>query len=744
MKKLVLFPIVLLLGFLLVLSRQAHAQASACPAVTTGTVAPVCSGQCVNLTATVQGTLQTNTYTVSGIPYSPYPYTGGNSVLINIDDTWSPVINMPFCFQFFGNTYNQIVIGSNAIVTFDVTQANGYCQWPINNAIPSNANPMNSIMAPWHDIDPSVGTPTSATDVNWQVFGSAPCREFVISWNDVAMFDCNNLIATSQLVLHESTNIIDIYIQNKPLCSTWNGGAAIEGIQDATGSTAFVVPGRNYPTQWTASNDGQRFMPAGTPNYTLQWTGPSGPVGTTATVNVCPTATTTYTCTVTNTSCSGPIVVSATETVTVGGGITTSGTQSNSSSCTACNGSATVSITSGTGPFSYSWSPTGGSAATASGLCPGTYTCTISNTAGCNTTQTFSITGPSNPTSIQSSTNVSCNGGCNGTGTITPSPAGAYTYAWSPTGGSAATASGLCAGTYTVTATNAGGCTTTQTITITQPPALTTTSSQTNVTCNGGNNGSATVNPSGGTGPYSYSWAPNGGTGATANGLTAQGYTCTITDAAGCTITQAFNITQPSPVTASVSTTPSTCSGNNGTATVNPSGGTGPYTYSWAPAGGTGVTASSLGAGSYTCTVTDAAGCTVTATGNVASTGGITATVTATTNVSCNGGSNGSATAAPTGGVGPYTYSWSPSGGNGTTASGLGAGSYTCTVTDANGCIATTVATITEPTALSLTSSQVDELCNGGNTGSATVNISGGTSPYSYSWSPSGGNGATA
>ncbi|MEO5642774.1 MAG: PKD domain-containing protein [Bacteroidia bacterium] len=720
-------------------------QASACPQVTVAPAGPICSGNCVNLTATVQGSVATTSYAVSTIPYSPYSYTTGTPVLINIDDTWSGVINMPFCFQFFGNTYSQIVIGSNSIITFDVTQAGGYCQWPINNAIPSASNPMNSIMAPWQDTDPSVNTPTSATDINWKVVGSAPCREFIVSWNDVAMFSCNSVIATSQMVLHETTNIIDVYIQNKPACTSWNVGAAIEGIQNSTGTLAYAVPGRNFPTQWTAANDGKRFMPTGAPQYTLNWTGPSGSLGSANPITVCPTTTSTYTCTVTNTTCAAPVIVTASTTVVVTAGLTTSGSQTNSTSCTLCNGTATTSVVTGTGPFTYAWLPSGGNAATATNLCPGTYTCTVSNPTGCTGTQIFTITGPTAPTSTQSHTNVSCNGGCNGTATIVPNPAGAYTYVWTPNVGNTATVSGLCAGTFTVVATNAGSCTTTQTITITQPTAVTATQSQTNISCNGVCNGTATVTASGGTPGYTYLWAPSGGTGSTTTSRCAGTYTCTITDANGCAITRTFNITQPSLLTASSSSTPATCGGNSGTVTAAGSGGTPGYTYSWnsVPVQNT-ATATGLPAGSYTCTVTDANGCTTTTVAVVGSTGGITGSITATTNVSCFGGNTGSATAAPSGGTGPYVYSWNTAPvQTSATATSLAAGSYTCTITDANGCMATVTVTITQPTVVTATQSQVNITCNGACTGSATVVASGGTPGYTYLWAPTGGTGST-
>ncbi|MNX41787.1 hypothetical protein D3C86_721950 [compost metagenome] len=141
---------------------------------------------------------------------------------------------------------------------------------------------------------------------------------------------------------------------------------------------------------------------------------------------------------------------------------------------------------------------------------------------------------------------MSCNGSANGTASVTPSGGTApYTYSWSPSGGTAATATGLTAGAYTVTITDANGCTATRNYTITQPSAISATSSQINVSNAGGANGSATVSVTGGTGTYTYSWSPSGGTAATASGLTAGTYTCTITDANLCSTTKTFSITQP-------------------------------------------------------------------------------------------------------------------------------------------------------------------------------------------------------
>lgn len=413
MKKL----IAIFVGFFFV-SPSLFAQGTACPDVVAGPDTSLCgTGGCVTLNASIQGTVSTSSYTVGSIPYNPFPWEGSNSVLINIDDVWDNVIPLPFCFDFFGQTYNSIVIGSNAIVTFDVTQANMYCQWPINNPIPSNLNPMNSIMAPWHDIDPSVNN--SAADVTWQVYGTAPCRQMVISWDSVAMFSCTSILASSQLVIHETTNIIDVYMKDKPLCASWNAGAAILGIQDATGTNAYVVPGYNYPTNWTATNEGWRFTPSGTPQYVFGWTDINGtPLSNSQSYQVCPTQTTQYIATLVNQTCSGPLTVMDTVTISVAPTTVTTTSTSTPDICNGSVGSVTTTPT-GQSPFTFSWSPGGQTTQTVSGLPAGTYTVTVMDAAGCATTSTVTITN-TNPPVNPSLTSNAINGIINQAGPNTP------------------------------------------------------------------------------------------------------------------------------------------------------------------------------------------------------------------------------------------------------------------------------------------------------------------------------------
>ncbi|HEY1037943.1 MAG TPA: PKD-like domain-containing protein, partial [Bacteroidia bacterium] len=348
-----------------------------------------------------------------------------------------------------------------------------------------------------------------------------------------------------------------------------------------------------------------------------------------------------------------------------------------------------------------------------------------------------------NPVLSLTTTNVSCNGAANGSISCTPS-GGAAPYQFSLNGGSyvsTSTFTGLPPGTYTVTTIDNNACVSSQYNTsITEPALLSSTiTTSTNVSCNGGANGSATVSASGGVPSYIYSWAPSGGTAVTASGLAANTYTCTITDANACTKTQTVTINQPTPlILTTLSSTNVSCNGgSNGSASVNTAtGGTPGYTYDWSPGTPTGdgtTSITGLNVNSYTCTVTDANSCTGMQVFNITEPSPLNGSGSVT-NVSCNGGSNGSINTTPSGGVGPYQYSLNGGSFVGAPSfSGLVAGSYTVTIRDNNNCTVNIISSINEPTALSSSVNATGASCFGGTDGTISGTGFGGVPPYQYS-----------
>ncbi|MFN8117870.1 MAG: gliding motility-associated C-terminal domain-containing protein [Bacteroidia bacterium] len=419
------------------------------------------------------------------------------------------------------------------------------------------------------------------------------------------------------------------------------------------------------------------------------------------------------------------------------------------SSGTGSLGGATVTASGGTSPYSYNWSPTGGTTAGVNNLPVGNNTVTVTDNVGCSVTAVANITSAGGPTlSVASQTNVNCFGASTGSASINATGGtGPFTYTWTPGNLSGSSQTALSAGTYTINVTDANSCASSTTVLITQPTAsLSASISNTTAPGCGTSNGSASVTASGGTPGYSYAWTPNGGTTASVNNLAAGNSTVTVTDSKGCTVSSVVSLASTSgPTLSVVAQTSVTCfGGNNGTANVSATGGTGPYTYTWTPGNLTGATQNSLSAGVYTVTVKDANQCAGTGTVSIIQpAAGVTGTIS-TTPTGC-GTSVGSATVTASGGTPAYTYTWGPTAGSGTSISGLAAGSYSVKITDSKGCTVTVNASInttgTGPT-LSV-ASQTNGTCGNVANGAATINASG-TSPYTYTWSPSGGNAATA
>ncbi len=212
--------------------------------------------------STVQARLTTS-YSVTNIPFAPQPTVGATNVVMSDDSQMGP-FPIGFTFCFYGNSYTQFYIGSNGWISFSAGQPVTFAP----NAIPTAAaaTPKNCIMGPWTDWNPSLGG-----TINYRTLGTAPCRRLVVSWNQVPMFSCTNLKGTIQIIIYETTNLIENHMTTKPVCNNWVGGLGTEGIHNLPGNNAVVVPGRNG-TNWTANNDAWRWVPTGavvTP--TLNW-----------------------------------------------------------------------------------------------------------------------------------------------------------------------------------------------------------------------------------------------------------------------------------------------------------------------------------------------------------------------------------------------------------------------------------------------------------------------------------------
>lgn len=471
---------------------------------------------------------------------------------------------------------------------------------------------------------------------------------------------------------------------------------------------------------------------SGTPPYTYSWS--SVPAQTTQTAtglaagNYSVTVIDSFGCSITNTvSISEPLPLS-----------NSFSTVTNVSCFGGSNGSAIANISGGTPQYIYSWS-NGQTTSTATNLSAGNYTVTVTDSMGCVLSNTIAISSPPLLThSFSAVTNVDCFGNC--TGAATANGAGgtpSYTYAWNSIPiQSTQTATGLCAGTYSLTVTDANGCSLADTVTIISPTGLGVFSPAiTNVDCFGNSTGSATLTPFGGTPGYTYSWNPTAQTNATATGLIVGIYSVTITDNNGCVINTLVQITEPTQLFALASQTNILCFGDStGTATMNVSGATPGYIYFWSPSSQTTSTATNLSAGNYTATITDASGCTITSTFTITQPAAPLSTVSSVVNVLCNPDSTGSASVSVSGGTAGYTYLWNT---NATTSSisNLPAGNYSVMISDANGCLDSSTVTITQPPLLTSTQNQINILCFGDSTGTATVSPAGGNPAYTYLWS---------
>jgi gliding motility-associated-like protein len=425
---------------------------------------------------------QTTNYGVTNITYSPQTNTGNQ--LFMSDDSQQGPFNIGFNFCFFGTTYTQFYVGSNGWISFSGGQPTTFTSSPIptGNALV----PKNCIMGPWQDWHPGLGG-----QIRYQTSGVAPCRKLTVSWIGVPMFSCTGNQGTFHIVIYESTNIIENYIQNKPACVNWQGGTAVEGIHNLAGTVGIVVPGRNS-TAWVANNDAWRWTPSGptvTPVLTWYQVGNPNPIGTGPTITVTPPpAGANYTCQFVYPICNA--------------------------GWSTCNANA--------------------------GLGPDTV---------------FVIPGPPNiQTAISSFTEPLCYLDCDGTATVNPITGGpTYTYLWS-NGQTTQTAVNLCAGVYNVLVTDNNGCTGNSSVTINQPTQVIFDSLVgVDVTCNL-NDGQIYIYGNDGTPTYDYFIDGVQSNNDTILNLSGGNYLITLQDINGCSIDSTIYIDSPTVILPSLIT----------------------------------------------------------------------------------------------------------------------------------------------------------------------------------------------
>ncbi|MEM9990567.1 MAG: SprB repeat-containing protein, partial [Bacteroidota bacterium] len=466
----------------------------------------------------------------------------------------------------------------------------------------------------------------------------------------------------------------------------------------------------------------------GTAPYTYNWTssaaGTNGPIASDLCVG-------NYALTVTDANgCTDNILGR----VEAGAGSFTLTTSSSDADCSGGNGTANVMVVGGSAPFSYLWSNNETTASLAN-LSAGTYTVTVEDATGCTMTETVTLGAGAGILATVEGNDISCHGANDGSATVTATGMGlSYTWSGSAASNTGTSANNLSAGNYTVTISDAGSCSTTVDFTITEPDELMLDMTKVDATCT---LGSASVAHRGGTAPFSYNWSNQAQT-RTISDLNAGTYMVTVTDANNCNEIASVTINgggTPLQATITVNTQVSCNGGADGSATVSATGGAGSYTYQWSNSSTTSATATDLLAGVNIVTVTDGAACSTTAMVTLNEAGAIEIDVSTTPIGGCNGQADGGVSLIVTGGTSPYTYNWNNGLSNAATHTGLAAGTYRVTVTDADNCTNTASAMVTQQGDLVVEVMTTGIDCPGDATGTAAVRATGGATPYEYRWS---------
>jgi gliding motility-associated-like protein len=706
-----------------------------------------CSGP-VTLSATVNGVISSNNYSVAAMPAFTPEVIAGTGVTLG-DDAVSGSLPIGFTFCFFNNSYNNFYIGSNGWISFTAGQPTNY----VAASIPSSTTgvPKNCIMGPWQDWNP--GTGGQGPYIKYQTIGTAPFRKLVVTFDQIPMFSCTSSKGKFQIVINETSNLIQTHIWTKPACNTWPGGSpnfSVLGIHNLAGTVGVAVPGRNN-TSWTATNESWEYTPSGTPP--IVWTNSTGTqVGTGNEININTIGSDNYIATVT--VCGGSTFSDTVHVQLTGVSINQPQTLASiqSTGCGNGTGEISVSLNNGIGPYTYVWEQIPGlNGPIASGLTQGQYNVTIIDQgADCEISGTFNVPQENNLNISATTQSVTCPGLSNGQAFANViGQVGDVTYAWSGSNQTNQLATNLSAGNYMLTVTDGAGCIDSVPFVINEPnPIIINVLNTDDNPCNGGQAGVIQVQATGGPNNtvFNYSWNTLGGPSfastPTVNNLAADIYVVTASyiNAQGqtCANPDTIQIYEPLPMGLNLNVTNIGCSGAGlGSIEAIIDNPIYPVTYNWNgfPAD-TDSILNNIPSGNYSLTVTDANGCIETQSAPVVSAGNVINTTADVQNVSCANGNDGEIVLNPTGGAPDYIFDWINNVSNSNTATNLASGTYNVTITDANGCAVSFEFDIVEPQPLSIDIQNiVPVLCNGGSNGQATAVVTGGTLNYNILWS---------
>ena len=709
---------------------------------------------------------------------------------MQVDDMHDVVVPIGFDFVFYGNTYDKCVVSGNGYITFDTTVAGSGSPWVIGAAIPNpGQQPENAIMAPWQDINTGV-----SGNIYYGTTGVAPNRMFTVTWCAIAMFSCTSDLHTSQVVMYEGSNKIEMFIEDKPLCITWNGGAAVQGLVDATSTNADIVDDpvlllpRNWPLTWTATNEGWEFLPNGVTSYTINaitylpiiagsatWTDAAGTVlgiGPVLTVN--PTNTTTYYCSVTGSCADSTLVDDVTVTIT---GCLNINLTSEPTDCSGTDGEIHVTPDAGsTAPWLIELQDFNGVNVQVANnvtiptyifnnVLTGSYIVKVTEINGGNTDQdTIVVTQMANPLSVTTNfQHVKCYNGSDACISVLPS-GGALPYQFFINGLPATSPipmdsvfCNLDAGTYIMSVIDANNCMDKDTVVITVPDfPLQINPTSKLISCYGELSGTAIVTAIGGTPSYSYEWFDFNylsiGINDTISGLVAGSYFVKVTDQNGCDTVGSLQVLQvQTPLIGQNQIFGVPCKGDStGMIVSQATGSQGPYRYYWFDPQGDSIlqsgtdqffysrdTLRDLPSGTYDLHLYDVNGCSenYTITVGEPSSELTIDNILVSSTITCFGDNTGGAQVNVSGGMLNYYYQWD-NGEQTSVSTQLNSGYHTVWVTDDWGCVIEDSVYISENTEIVSTILVDNEVsCYGDTDGQVSVTSIGGSPNYTYFWS---------